>query len=216
MNKKLIPILFLSVIVNSCKNQVQSEVVVYNNTFENSNLSGIKDGTITQFNNTSVLGQYNNSGFTLSLSDLPNHQLITIAFDLYIHDSWDGNRLSPDGPDIWQMLVDNNTYISASFSNDSCPTGGGVFCPPQSFPLNYPNNYSNPKKGAYKTDLPGVCKLIADPNGTTLYKIVKSFKHSDRTLLLQCLDKLLQTNTSTPKCDESWSVDNIVIKAITL
>lgn len=216
MNKKLIPILFLSVIVNSCKNQVQSEVVVYNNTFENSNLSGIEDGTINQFNNTSVLGQYNNAGFTLNLNDLPNHQLITIAFDLYIHDSWDGNKLSPDGPDIWQMLVDNNTYISASFSNGACAIGSGIICPPQSYPLNYPNNYSYPKKEAFKTDLPGVCHLATNPNGTTLYKIVKTFKHSNNTLVLHCIDKLVQTNTPTPKCDESWSVDNIVIKAITL
>lgn len=216
MNKILIPIFFLSFIVNSCKNQVQSEVVVYNNTFENSNLSGIKDGTITQFNNTSVLGQYNNAGFTLNLNDLPNHQLITIAFDLYIHDSWDGNKLSPDGPDIWQMLVDNNTYVDASFSNGECAIGPGIICPPQSYPLNYPNNYSYPRKGALKTDLPGVCHLINNPNGTTMYHIEKTFKHSNNILKLQCLDKLVQTNTANPKCDESWSVDNIIIKAITL
>ena len=216
MNKNFILIFFLSVIVNSCKTQVQSEVIVYNNTFENNNLSGIKGGVITQYNNTSVLGQYNNGGFTLNLNDLPRHHLITIAFDLYIHDTWDGNKLPVDGPDIWQMLVDGNTYIDASFSNADCPSGSGIFCPPQSFPLNYPNNYSNPKTGAYKTDLPGVCHLATSPNGTTLYKIVKTFKHSEDALLLQCLDKLVQTNTLTPKCDESWSVDNIIIKAITL
>ncbi len=215
MNKNLILIFFpLLFIVNSCKNRVQNEVVVYNNTFENNNLSGIKGGTVTQFNNTSVLGQYNNSGFNLNLNDLPKHHLITIAFDLYIHDSWDGNRLAPDGPDIWQMLVDDNTYIDASFANESCIPGN--FCPPQSYPFNYPNNYNNPKTGAFRTDLPGVCKLVNNPDGTTLYRIVKTFKHSNNTLELQCLDKLVQTNTSTPKCDESWSVDNIIIKAITL
>jgi len=216
MNKILIPIFFFSLIINSCKNQVQSEALVYTNDFENGNLSGITNGTITQYNSTSVLGQYNNGGFTLNVSNLPNHQLITIAFDLYIHDSWDGNKLGADGPDIWQMLVDGNTYIDASFSNSPCITGSGLFCPPQSYPLNYSNNYNNPKEGAYKTDLPGVCHLVNDPNGTTLYKIVKTFKHSDSGILLQCLDKLVQTNTTTPKCDESWSVDNIVIKVITL
>ena len=216
MNKNLIFILFLSFIVNSCKNQVQSEAVVYNNTFESNNLSGIKDGIVTQYNNTSVLGQYNNGGFSLNLNDLPRHHLITIAFDLYIHDSWDGNKLSPDGPDIWQMLVDNNTYIDASFSNGACAIGPGIICPPQSYPLNYPNNYSYPKKGAFKTDLPGVCHLINNPTGTTMYHIEKTFKHSNNILVLQCLDKLVQTNTTDPKCDESWSVDNIIIKAITL
>ena len=214
MNRNLVLIFFLSFLVNSCKSKIQSEVIVYNNAFEGNNLSGIKDGVITQFNNTTVLGQYNNGGFSLNLNDLPRHHLITVAFDLYIHDSWDGNKLGADGPDIWQMLIDNNTYIDASFSNIECIAGN--ICPPQSYPLNYPNNYNNPKKGAYQTDLPGVCHLVNSPNGTTLYKITKTFKHSGNTLLLQCLDKLVQTNTSTPKCDESWSVDNIIIKATTL
>lgn len=216
MNKNLILIFFISFIVNSCKSKVQGEVILYNNTFENSNLSGIKDGIITQFNNTSVLGQYNNGGFILNLNDLPGHHLITVAFDLYIHDSWDGNKLGPDGPDIWQMLVDNNTYIDASFSNGDCAISQGIICPPQSYPLNYPNNYSYPKKAAFKTDLPGVCHFINNPNGTTFYHIEKTFKHSNNALVLQCLDKLVQANTSTPKCDESWSVDNIIIKATTL
>jgi hypothetical protein len=213
MTKVYVLVLLIFALI-SCKNQVKNEVVVYNNTFESNNLSGIKDGTITQFNNTSVLGQYNNGGFTLNVNDLPKHHLITITFDLYIHDSWDGNKLSPDGPDIWKMLINGNTFIDASFSNLECSTGD--FCPPQSYPLNYPNNYSNPKTGAYRTDLPGVCHLATSPNGTTLYKIEKTFKHSDHTLLLQCLDKLVQTNLPNPKCDESWSVDNIIIKAITL
>ncbi len=211
MNKILIPIFFLAIIVNSCKKQVQNEVLVYSNTFENNNLSGINDGIITPYYNTSVLGQYNNGGFTLNLSDLPRHQLITIAFDLYIHDSWDGNKLSPDGPDIWQMLVDNNLYIDASFSNSDC-----FYCSTQSYPLNFPNNYNTPKKGAFKVDLPGVCYYATNPNGTTLYHIEKTFKHSSNTLILQCLDKLVQTYSPNSKCDESWSVDNIIIKATTL
>jgi hypothetical protein len=211
MNKRLILIFFISVIVNSCKNQVQSEAVVYNNTFESNNLSGIKDGVITQFDSTSVLGQYNNGGFILNLDNLPRHHLITIAFDLYLHNSWDGNKMAPDGPDIWQMLVDGNNYIDASFSNDDC-----FYCSPQSYPLNYPNNYSNPKKGAFRVDLPGVCHNSTNPNGTTLYHIKKTFKHSSNALILQCLDKLVQTNSPNPKCDESWSVDNIIIKATTL
>lgn len=112
-----------------------------------------------------------------------------------------------------QMLVDGNSYINTTFSNIPC--GVYDFCSPQSYPNDYPNNYHNPKTGAYRTDLPGVCHL-AGPNGTTLYKITKTFRHTNNTLLLQCLDKLVQPNAPDPKCDESWSVDNINIKAITL
>jgi len=213
MNRKLffiIPYIFII----SCNTRVSNQVVVYSNDFEASNLTDITNGVISQFNGSAVLGQYNNSFFTLTVNNLPKHDLIKVTFDLYIHDSWDGNKPPPDGPDIWEMLVDGNTYINTTFSNDACKAGD--FCSPQSYPLNYPNNYNNPKKDAYRTDLPGVCSEKNSPNGTTQYKIVKTFTHSNNTLLLQCLDKLVQPNTNNPKCDESWSVDNINIQAITL
>ncbi|MDB4926288.1 hypothetical protein [Mucilaginibacter sp.] len=215
MNKKNLLILFIFFI--SCKTHVNNEVTVYNNDFETNNLSNIRNGFLEQYNGSTVLGRYNcndNKGyFNLTLNNLPKHDLITISFDLYIHDSWDGNKSAPDGPDIWQMLVDGNLYVNTTFSNSICPAGG--FCSPQSYPNDYPNNYNNPKTGAYRTDLPGVC-LSAGPNGTTQYKITKTFRHTNNTLLLQCLDKLVQPNSPDPKCDESWSVDNINIKAITL
>jgi len=204
------------ILIISCKKNVRNEVEVYTNNFETNNLSNIQNGVVNQFNGTKVLGQYNNGSFALTVNNMPKHDLVTISFDLYIHDSWDGNKLAPDGPDIWEMLVDGNPYINTTFSNDLCPGGGGIFCPPQAYPLDYPNSNHNPKTGAYNTNLPGACSRKSDPNGTTMYKIEKTFRHSNSTLLLECLDRLVQTNTSDPKCDESWSVDNITIKAITL
>jgi len=197
----------------SCNTHVSNQVVVYNNDFEKGDLSNITGGVISQYNGSAVLGQYNNGIFALTVNNLPKHDLITISFDLYIHDTWDGNKPPPDGPDLWEMLVDGNSYINTTFSNAQC---GGGFCPPQSYPFDYPNSYSNPKTGAYRTDLPGVCSMQNIIGWTTQYKIVKTFSHSNSTLLLQCLDKLVQTNTANPKCDESWSVDNINIQAITL
>ena len=213
MNKKLPLIIALTIIIFSCKQQVRDETIVYNNNFENNNLSGITNGVLNQYNNTTVLGQYNNGNFSVLVNNLPKHDLITVTLDLYVHDSWDGDKQFPDGPDIWELQADGNTYISATFSNDSC---AGGFCSPQSYPFNYPSNYNNPKTGAYRTDLPGVCHFLGNPNGTTQYKIEKTFKHSSASLVLKCLDKLVQPNSPDPKCDESWSVDNISIKAISL
>jgi hypothetical protein len=216
MNRNLLLVTLSIILFFSCKQQVRNETVVYNNDFEANNLSGITNGVITQYNNTGVLGLYNNGYFSLLVNNLPKHDLVTITFDLYIHDSWDGNKSSPDGPDIWEMIVDGNTFISATFSNDPCSNGPGVFCSPQSYPFNYPSSYNNPKTDAYRTDLPGVCHFLGNPNGTTLYRIEKTFKHSSGSLILKCLDKLVQPNSPNPKCDESWSVDNINIKAISL
>jgi len=213
MNKKIlyiIPLIFFL----SCHKNVSNVVVVYSNNFETGDLTNIKNGVTTTFNNSTVLGNYNNDTVTFSLKSLPAHDVITVSFDLYIHDSWDGNKPAPDGPDIWGMFVDNSPYIYTTFSNADC--GPGQFCSPQSYPLNYPNDYNNPKAGASRVDLPGLCSWSFSTHGTTLYKIVKTFKHSESTLKLQCLDKLIQTNTLTPKCDESWSIDNITVKATTL
>ncbi|WP_374951395.1 hypothetical protein [Mucilaginibacter sp.] len=198
----------------SCSKSVKDEVQVYNNDFESADLSNIDHGRIMKFNGSNVLGNYNNEDFALTVNNLPKHDLVKISFDLYLHDSWDGNKTTPDGPDIWQMLVDGNPYVNASFSNSPC--GANVFCAPQSYPLDYPNSNSNPKVGSYRTDLPGLCQWSADPNGTTLYKIEKIVRHSSSKLILQCIDKLVQSNTPDQKCDESWSVDNISVKAITL
>lgn len=215
MIKKVRIIVALCVIfLVSCKEHVRNEVQVYANNFESGDLSSIRNGVVSQFNNSAVLGRYNNGNFALTINNLPEHDLITISFDLYIHDNWDGNKTAPDGSDIWEMLVDGNPYINTTFSNDQCAVGN--FCPPQAYPLDYPNNNHNPKTGAFRTDLPGACSNISNPDGTTEYKIEKTFSHTNKTLLLQCLDKLVQTNTTDPKCDESWSVDNIVVKAITL
>ncbi|MDB5002317.1 MAG: hypothetical protein JWQ34_542 [Mucilaginibacter sp.] len=213
MNKFFFLLVFLLLLQISCKTHVQNEVEVYNNDFEGSNLAGISNGIIGQFNNSAVLGQYNNSTFILKVDNLPKHNLITISFDLYIHDNWRG-QLLPDGPDIWQMLIDNALYINTTFSNLDCKVGN--ICPPQSYPDDYPNSNHNPRSGSYRTDLPGVCSMLSSPNGTTMYKITKTFKHVNQSLLLQCLDKLSQSNYTNPKCEKSWSVDNISIKAITL
>lgn len=203
--------------LGSCtKTQVKSETVVYNNDFESGDVKNISNGTIDVFNGTHVLGRYNSDGFALTVSNLPKHDLVEISFDLYIHDTWDGNNVDNgySGPDLWSMIVDGSSYIHTSFSNTDCPAG--VFCTPQAYPNNYPNNNNNPKAGAFAINLPGACYWASKPNGTTQYKISKQISHSDKTLTLQCIGDLVQKNVADAKCDESWSVDNITIKAIAL
>ena len=214
MNRLKIYFLVSALYITSCTTHVSKSVVIYSNDFEKGDISNISNGIIGSFNGSAVLGQYNNGYFTLNLDNIPSHNAITVSFDLYIHDTWDGNNAAPDGPDIWQMTADGSSYIYTTFSNTPCTAGD--ICAPQSYPFDYPNNYNNPKSGAYRTDLPGVCLKQNIPNWTTQYKIVKTFKHTGGTLTLQCLDKLVQTNTANPKCDESWSVDNILIQAINL
>lgn len=211
---KFILVLVLTISFFSCKNSISNEAIFYQNDFESQNLASIQNGIISQFNGSNVLGNFNNQNFVLSLNNLPGHDLVSITFDLYIHDQWEGNQAAPAGPDIWQMLVDGDIFINTTFSNAAC--GVNVFCPPQSYPNNYPNNNHNPKAGAYQTNLPGFCSMKGIANYTTLYKISKTFTHTSNAISIECLDKLVQTDAADPKCDESWSVDNIVVKTIKL
>ncbi|WP_421945887.1 hypothetical protein [Pedobacter sp.] len=214
--KRLTGIIILWLFIGSCAKEVKNEEEVYFNDFETNKIEGIGNAILENYNGSMVLGRYNASGFDLNLSNLPNHKLVEVSFDLYIHDSWEGNKVSGgvDGPDIWKFMVDGFLYVNATFSNENCNNSG--FCPPQSYPSDFPNAYNNPKTGAANPNLPGVCSLSGKIGGTTLYKIKKIIEHSKSTLLMQCRDQLTQTNTSDPKCNESWSVDNIRVKVINL
>ena len=50
------------------------------------------------------LGQFSNQTVSLSLSGLPTHSQVTVSFDLFIINSWDGNDTA-HGPDIWDLTV---------------------------------------------------------------------------------------------------------------
>ena len=216
--KKFIPGILLVAVcfcMTTCTKGLQKEITVFKNDFEQADLSRISNGIITSFNNSKVLGRYNNGNFTVTLKDLPSHDLIQVTFELNIHDNWDGNSSvanNIDGPDIWKMKLDGETYINTTFSNTIC---NDQYCWPQSYPSDYPVNYA-PKSNAYRTDLPGACHLKSQIGGTSMYKIVKIIKHTAGTFSLECSDELKQLNSPDPSCDESWSIDNITIKAIEL
>jgi hypothetical protein len=134
---------------------------------------------------------------------------------LYIHDSWDGNLDSIGGPDIWTIQIDdltkdpeetNNAFVT-SFTNNSCEINSCIY---QSYPDNYPSVRS-PRSGFINTELPGLCQYQDLPYGSNLYKIEKVFDHKGKSLVVRISDRLTQTNSNNPICDESWSIDNINI-----
>ena len=125
--------IFLLVLVNlfSCSksDQLQRNELFYNNDFESGDLDAISGAQLMTYNNTTVLGNYNNDGFTLNLNNIGPHDFIYISFDLYIHDSWDGNfnNIDPDQPDAWFLELNSdtdsgipNSVWETSFSNSVC------------------------------------------------------------------------------------------------
>ncbi len=218
--------IFLLVLITlfSCSKSdelLQRNELVYNNDFESGNLDAIDGAQLMTFNNTTVLGNYNNDGFTLNLNNIGAHDLIYISFDLYIHDSWDGNfnGIDPDQADAWfiELISDFDAGTSnpsnlwgTSFSNSVC---NPVFCLRQSYPEVFP--FDNlPREGSSRL-LPGFCSLESDEDGTSLYTIEKGFEHTGNALLINFYDRLYQPNAIDEKCDESWSLDNLKVRVIT-
>ncbi len=226
---KIVLTLFLLILLGCSYPEISSDKLAYQNNFENNDLSDIDGGNLSSFNNTTVLGDYNNDGFTIHLNDVGKHDYIFISFDLYIHGSWDGNfngnSDSSRVPDKWimelnpEMNVHNDfsyNKFETTFSNSAC---FGNYCLKQSYPQNYPFS-NNPKTGSLNTDLPRKCFGFFGGPSTTLYKIEKGFRSSGNAVVIRFYDQLWQPNAidkdgiSKEKCDESWSIDNISIRVI--
>tara|TARA_B100001758_G_C18406910_1_gene612752 strand:- start:1592 stop:2281 length:690 start_codon:yes stop_codon:yes gene_type:complete len=225
--KKLILICIL--IINSCSYpEIIRDELVYQNDFENDDLTNIDGGGIIMFNNTKVIGNFNNDGFTLHLDNVGNHDYIFISFDLYIHGSWDGNFNgfpNNDKPDKWIMEykpemdlfkdLEFDKFIT-TFSNSPCWTN---YCLKQSYPNTYPSD-NNPKTGSFETNLDRICQDSFFGGPSSMYKIEKGFRSNGNAIVLRFYDELYQPNAidkdgvPQEKCDESWSMDNIKIRVI--
>ena len=223
-------IIFFAIFINSCSypEMVRNELI-YDNNFETKNLDNIAGGGFTIFNNSTVLGNFNNDEFYINLNDVGEHNYIFVSFDLYIHGTWDGNNNGfefNDRADKWILEFNppNNLYsdpendiFETTFSNSPCFSN---YCLKQSYPESFPN-VNNPKTGSFFNELKNICSDDFFGTGpTTLYKIEKGFKSSGNAISLKFADKLYQPNAIDKdgvimaKCDESWSIDNLKIRII--
>ena len=225
--KKLI-LLFLF-IINSCSYpKLERDELIYDNDFEGDNFTEIDGKATSTFNNTTVLGDFNNDGFTLHLENTGEHDYVYISFDLYIHGTWDGNFngfAENDKPDKWIMELDPDMDLLkdnsidrfvTTFSNSPCFSN---YCLRQSYPGNYPSE-NNPKSGNSIVNLPKICENSFFGGNSTLYKIEKGFRHSGNAVVIRFYDELYQPNAIDnfgvvqSKCDESWSLDNLKVRII--
>ena len=171
LNKKsfitVYKLLIIFIIIDSCSYpKISKDELIYDNDFESDNFTEIDGATTSIFNNTTVLGDFNNDGFTLHLENTGDHDYVFISFDLYIHGTWDGNFngfSENDKPDKWIMEIDpvmdlmkdtSGDKFVTTFSNSPCFSN---YCLRQSYPEDYPFE-NNPKTGHNKVDLPKICK----------------------------------------------------------
>ena len=73
----------------------------------------------TSPNGRHFLGEFGNQKVSLTLKGLPAHNIVTVQFDLYIIETWDGNN-SSFGPDVWRLDVDGGpTLLHTTFSKSA-------------------------------------------------------------------------------------------------
>ncbi len=151
------------------------------------------------YNSTKVLGPFANDSVALGLSALPIHDSVTVSFDVYIHDTWDGD-CSVIGSDRFIFKNGNQTLLNTTFStNPTCTQSYASSGIAGSYAAN---------TGAIQTNLPFRCNL----NGSTSkYTITRTFAHSSANLNISFIGNLIDTADNSLLCDESWSLDNIQV-----
>ena len=146
---------------------------------------------------------FSNETVTLSLS-APLHEQLTVSFDLFVIQSWDGNGESAYGMgyygiDIFDLTVGGGpTLLHTTFRN--------VPYPSQAYPDSYPGAENPPRTGAVENNTLGY-----DFYGDSVYHFSFTFPHTDSSLVLNFTGSGLQNIQ-----DESWGLgDNLVIDVVT-
>jgi PKD repeat protein len=168
------------------------------NDFESGDTSNFINGRITKINGGMVLGPYAKENVFYYLKNLPLHDSVIISFNILIHDTWDGN-VTPLGPDIWELMLDNTRVFKTSFSNNVLYN--------QSYPGSYPTASYPAMTGSDSNTLPKRCN--PSKTKTSLYRVNFKIPHKDISLKFGFLG-----GSSSSACDESWSIDSFYLQII--
>lgn len=177
--------------------------LVYSNDFEGAVGAEWSNTTseTTPVGGRGFLGRFRNEAVTLSLSGLPTHSAITLSFDLFVIQSWDGNNVT-FGPDVWEVgVVGGPTLLSATFSNFL--TSG--------FEQTYPSGINAGKTGADEVDTLGYVTI----GGDAVYELSFTFPHTGTSLDLSFSGLGMNTvGTTLAQDTERWGLDNIAVAAV--
>lgn len=154
---------------------------------------GITD--VTLVGNRRFLGQFGNQTISLNLSNLPEHASVTIAFDLFVIESWDGSDCAGCAPDIWELSVPGGPpLLRTTFSNVE---GNDI----QAFPGTFPDDHYPRRTGAAETNTLGYYAY-----GDAVYYLTFTFPH---TADFVRVDFSATTIDFQEEWRESWGLDNV-------
>jgi hypothetical protein len=141
---------------------------------------------VTPLGDRTFLGQFGNETVNLTLNNLGAHSELTVSFDLYLINAWDGD--GPWGPNVWSAAVDGVEQVSETFSNTS------------SF-QSYPDDTSPSGSGAREVN------TLAYPSGDSVYRMQFVVPHSASDVTLD-----LSASGLSGVFDEAWGVTNFEVQ----
>ena len=188
-----------------------NEITVFSSSFDSTIPSEISPGTatITGVQGYAGLGPVGNqfggsflrsetaNPVTLTLTGLPTHTAISLAFLFAAIDSLDGTGIFPAG-DFFHITLDGATIFNESFAN-ATPDQIQSYVPPAGVELarHVDLGFSGP--GGYYTD--SAYNLGADPGFSNI-------AHSGSSLTLQFI---IEGQGVQSLSDESWAMDNLSV-----
>ncbi len=199
---KSIFLLTLSFILTIGWAAISNATLIYSNNFEGTVGPewSYRITDVTPVGHRRFLGQFNNNIVSLTLNDLPTHKKITVSFELFIIDSWDGNNHTW-GPDIWNLQVEGGpTLLYTTFSNT------GSLGHNQAYPGTYPGSDYPAQTGAAEVNTLGYTFY-----GDSVYDLSFTFPHDASSLTLDFSAQGLQSIS-----DESWGLDNVKVSTNTV
>jgi len=137
---------------------------------------------------------------SLSLSNLPAHASLQLAFDLYALKSWDGN--SPAfGRDRFVLSVAGGpTLLDTTFSNNPKTNIDGSY-------QDYPVTNSPSRAGILSTNTLGYSGFFYDG----IYRFQFTFAHAMSNVTLNFHSSLFEGKGTA---DESWGLDNVSVSTV--
>lgn len=189
---------------------------VYFNNFEGAVGPEFSTGltSVTPVGGRRFLGEFGNGTVSLSLSNLPAHDQLTVSFDLFIIRSWDGN--DPGfGPDVWNLSVAGGpTLLNTTFSPVDFPVGTPIPAPRrQAFPDAFPGGDNPARTGAAENNTLGYTFFFGSIGELravdSVYNLSFTFDHTASSVVFN----FSASGLSPGIADESWGLDNVRVES---
>lgn len=184
----------------------QAAALTYTNDFESTIGAEWNVATSSSFNSTTILGRFDNATAQLTLTGFNAGDLVTLKFDFYALDSWDGNA-GGVGPDRFQVKIDGVDKLDSTFSN---VTGNN-----QSYPNGYLAGNFAAQTGATDVDAAHGGTLQNGYYGNSLYSFGVGSNAAMTAIATSSTVVFTWTGSNLQGVgDESWGIDNVSVNAV--